>query len=92
VVRIVPYQAFELSGTARVPSSHWLNISRTKGQPWDRSRQIPIQTRLSGEDTGRDHSENEEACQYRLYTIIYSVHSIFHLIWLVGTGCHDDRR
>ncbi len=31
VVRIVPYQTFELPGTIRVPSSHWLDASSTKG-------------------------------------------------------------
>ncbi len=31
VVGIVPYPAFELPGTARVPSSQWLDASSTKG-------------------------------------------------------------
>ncbi len=39
VVRIVPYPACELPGTARVPSSHWLDTSSTKGDTW--RKQIP---------------------------------------------------
>jgi hypothetical protein len=44
VVRIVPYPACELPGTSRVPSSHWLDASSTKGDTWNRGKQIPIQT------------------------------------------------
>ena len=33
-------------GMARVPSSHWLDASRTKGDTWDRGKQIPILQRL----------------------------------------------
>ncbi len=40
----VPYPACELPGTARVPSSHWLDTSSTKGDTWDRGKHIPIQT------------------------------------------------
>ncbi len=40
-VGIVPYPAFELPGTARVPSSRWLDASSTKGDTWDSGKQIP---------------------------------------------------
>ncbi len=42
MVRIVPYPACELPETARVPSSHWLDASSTKGDTWDRGKEIPI--------------------------------------------------
>ena len=48
VVRIIPYRAWELLGTARVPSSHWLDASSTKGDTWDRGKQIPIPGWASG--------------------------------------------
>ncbi len=38
VVRIVPYPACALPGTA--PTSHWLDASSTKGDTWDRGKQI----------------------------------------------------
>ncbi len=41
VVRIVSYPAFQLPDTALVPSSHWLDASGTKGDTWDRGKQIP---------------------------------------------------
>lgn len=31
----------ERFGVARVPSSHWLDASTTKGDTWDRGKQIP---------------------------------------------------
>ncbi len=39
--RIVWYPVCELPETARVPSYHWLDASSTKGDTWDRGKQIP---------------------------------------------------
>ncbi len=36
----------ELPETARVPSSHWLDPSSSKGDTWDRGKQIPIVTAI----------------------------------------------
>ena len=41
VMRIVPYPARELPGTVRVPSSHWLDASSTKGDTWHSGKQMP---------------------------------------------------
>ncbi len=34
--------SWELPETARVPSSHWLDASNTKGDTWGRGKQVPI--------------------------------------------------
>ena len=31
----------QLPETARVPTSHWLDVSRTEGDTWDRGKQSP---------------------------------------------------
>ncbi len=54
VVRIVPYPACELPGTAQVPSSRWLDASNTKDDTWNKGKQIPIQHMVSAKAIRQD--------------------------------------
>ena len=49
--------SFELRGTARVPSSHWLDASVTKGDTWNKRKQIPSITHRTNMDTFERLSE-----------------------------------